>query len=299
MNILAAISFMAFPCAPPRAMKDEGYIDTLYSISHADVYTSTRRFVNPYAAMPSMHQGYSLLFSLTIVIMLRSEILASRTESDDDDSDAGLVSEKTADSRFATVRAYFAEIMRRYNRYHLLSSETRQSERKLFLISLLPIVLLAYPIFMFVVIVGTGNHFVLDAIAGAGAFALACLFFPFVARALVWIECHVIRRAFVAMTKFSERIIGAKTRDIEMGDVKEGEMSEEKKRVFGGIVPTCGNSVKILCEYVILSFTFIVIYIPIKIKKKKKKKGFWRHSTQLRKKRKNFLLIYNFILYVS
>jgi len=237
MNILAAISFMAFPCAPPRAMKDEGYIDTLYSISHADVYTSTRRFVNPYAAMPSMHQGYSLLFSLTIVIMLRSEILASRTESDDDDSDAGLVSEKTADSRFATVRAYFAEIMRRYNRYHLLSSETRQSERKLFLISLLPIVLLAYPIFMFVVIVGTGNHFVLDAIAGAGAFALACLFFPFVARALVWIECHVIRRAFVAMTKFSERIIGAKTRDIEMGDVKEGEMSEEKKGFLAASYP--------------------------------------------------------------
>lgn len=241
MNILAAISFIAFPCAPPRAIPEEGYIDTLYSISHADVYTSTRRFVNPYAAMPSMHQGYSLLFALTIVIMLRSEILASKAETaDDDDSEAGLVS-KTADtdSRLATVRAYISEVMQRYNRYHLLSRETRQNERKLFLISLLPIALLAYPVFMFVVIVGTGNHFVLDAIAGAAAFGLACLFFPFVVRAIEYVDAHVIRRASAALTRLSARIVGAKPHDIEMGNVKEGEepVSEEKKGFLSSSYP--------------------------------------------------------------
>lgn len=247
MNMLAAISFIAFPCAPPRAIPEEGYIDTLYSISHADVYTSTRRFVNPYAAMPSMHQGYSLLFAMTIVIMLRSEILASRTESDEDDidSEAGLVSKTadatTTDSRIATVRAYLSEIMQRYNRYHLLSRETRQNERKLFLISLLPIVLLAYPIFMFVVIVGTGNHFVLDAIAGAGAFGLAVLIFPIVAMAIEYVDTHVIRRASGALTQVSARIIGAKAGDIEMGNVEEmdgkGSLSEEKKGFLSSSYP--------------------------------------------------------------
>lgn len=232
MNMLAAISFIAFPCAPPRAIPDGGYIDTLYSISHADVYTSTRRFVNPYAAMPSMHQGYSLLFALTIVIMLRSEILASRTEDEDEDCGAGLVS-KTAEgdsSRLAATRAYFGEIMRRYSRYHLLSRETRHNDRKLFLISLLPIGLLAYPAFMFVVIVGTGNHFVLDALAGAGAFGLAVLIFPCVALGLAWVDANVVRRAAGALTRVSERIVGAKVSDIEMGGVKgEEEVSEEKK----------------------------------------------------------------------
>jgi hypothetical protein len=241
MNMLAAISFMAFPCAPPRALPEYGFIDTLYSISHADVYTSTRRFVNPYAAMPSMHQGYSLLFALTIVIMLRSEILAARTESDDDDdSEAGLVSktaDTTTDSRLATMRAYLSEAMRRYNRYHLLSRETRQNERKLFLISLLPIALLAYPAFMFVVIVGTGNHFVLDALAGAAAFCLACLIFPIVALAIDYVDVHFIRRASSALTQVSARIVGVKAKDIEMGDVKESEMSEEKKGFLSSSYP--------------------------------------------------------------
>lgn len=246
MNMLAAISFIAFPCAPPRAIPEEGFIDTLYSISHADVYTSTRRFVNPYAAMPSMHQGYSLLFAMTIVIMLRSEILASRTESDvdDDDSEAGLVSKTadttsttTTDSRLATMRAYLSDAMQRYNRYHLLSHETRQNERKLFLISLLPIALLAYPAFMFVVIVGTGNHFVLDALAGAAAMGLACLIFPIVALAIDYVDVHVVRRASNALTQVSARIVGVKAQDIEMGSVKEGEVSEEKKGFLSSSYP--------------------------------------------------------------
>jgi len=244
MNMLAAISFITFPCAPPRAIPEEGFIDTLYSISHADVYTSTRRFVNPYAAMPSMHQGYSLLFALTIVIMLRSEILASRTESDDDDDsvEAGLVA-KTADpvtdSRLATMRVYWSEIMRRYNSYHLLSRETRNDQRKLFLISLIPIGLLAYPLFMFVVIVGTGNHFVLDALAGAAAFGLSVLIFPIVAMAIQYVEAHVIRRASGALTQVSARILGAKTADIELGNVMEKEqaMSEEKKGFLSSAYP--------------------------------------------------------------
>jgi len=240
MNMLAAISFITYPCAPPRAIPDEGFIDTLYSISHADVYTSTRRFVNPYAAMPSMHQGYSLLFAMTVVIMLRSEILSSKTESDDDGSGAGLVTKTVDDdSRLNAVRAYFTEVMRRYNSYHVLSRETRQNERKLFLISMLPIGLLIYPLFMFVVIVGTGNHFVLDALAGAAAFGLACAIFPIVAFVLNWVDVHAVKRASAALTQVSARIVGVKVSDIEMGNVKEDEESvcDEKKGFLAASYP--------------------------------------------------------------
>jgi len=231
MNILAAISFISFPCAPPRQIPDGGYIDTLSQISHADVYTNTRRFVNPYAAMPSMHQGYSLLFALTICLMLRSEIFASATEPDDsDDETTSATSTKAdfddADSNRAALREYFAAIARRYRAYRMLSPETRRSPRKLQLIALLPFAVLAYPLFMFVVIVGTGNHFVLDAIAGACAFACACALFPIISRALVEFDRRVLSRVNAHMTQFSARLLREKGVDIEMGVKAEGE---EKK----------------------------------------------------------------------
>jgi hypothetical protein len=222
MNLLAAISFMAFPCAPPRYFADQGYTDTLQSVSKADVYSSTRRFVNPYAAMPSMHQGYSLLFALTIVIMLRSEIFASATEpSDSDDESASETTpDKTVDfedSRRAAVREYFADLARRYRAYRVLSPETRRSPRRLSLVALLPCALMAYPMFMFVVIVGTGNHFVLDALAGASAFAMACVLFPIVARVIAFVETHASAALTRVLTRMSVRVIGEKNVDIEMG----------------------------------------------------------------------------------
>ena len=54
MNILAAMSFMLYPCAPPRLFPELGYNDMLKDLGKTDVYTGTRRWVNPYAAMPSM-----------------------------------------------------------------------------------------------------------------------------------------------------------------------------------------------------------------------------------------------------
>jgi hypothetical protein len=232
MNILAAISFMAYPCAPPRYFTDLGYVDTLQSVSKTDVYSNTRRFVNPFAAMPSMHQGYSLLFALTIVIMLRSEIFASATEADDSDEESAPNSpvEKTLDfedSRRAAVREYFSDFARRYRAYRVLSPETRRSPRRLQLVALLPCVLIAYPMFMFVVIVGTGNHFTLDALAGASAFALACLLTPLVGRLIKLVDERIVQRASLALTQASVRMLGEKGVDIEMGGVK-GEKEEKQ-----------------------------------------------------------------------
>jgi len=232
MNILAAFSFMTFPCAPPRAIPDGGYVDTLLSISHADVYTSTRRFVNPYAAMPSMHQGYSLLFALTIALMLRSEIVHMRTENDEDDDDTSLMSSAPS-SRLGKARATVSGIFRRYQRYHLLSAETRGNEKRLFILSFVPFVFLAYPLFMFVVIVGTGNHFVLDALAGAAAFGLAALFFPFVARAIAWVNLHIVRKGTAwlqaSLNMLSAHILGQNT-DIEMGGMLDEKFEKDEKK---------------------------------------------------------------------
>jgi len=209
---------MSFPCAPPRMIPDAGYIDTLNSISHADVYSNTRRFVNPFAAMPSMHQGYSLLFAITVVIMLRSEILSSPSETNDDNDtdDTDTLLSKQSDSPhpfLTTLRLYMNHVS---TRYQLLARETRRDSRKLYLLSFLPFLLLLYPMFMFVVIVGTGNHFVLDAIAGAGAFSLAVLFFPFVSKALHWVS-QTSSHVYVQVMK--EKVV----EDVEMGVKKEEE----------------------------------------------------------------------------
>jgi hypothetical protein len=226
MNMIAACSFMAYPCAPPRSFPELGYKDSLLDVGKTDVYTGTRRFVNPYAAMPSMHQGYSLLFATTILIMLRSEILASGvTEPDEEEDD--IESGKLEDSNTSSIRSYFNQLKTRYEKYHILSRATRSDAKKLFYISLLPFAFLLYPLFMFVVIVSTGNHFVLDAIAGAIAMGLACLLYPFVLRGIMWVRAHVSKFVTLVLARVSEMVFGVK-QDVEL-EVKDTGKSEEKK----------------------------------------------------------------------
>jgi len=225
MNMIAACSFMAYPCAPPRVFPEMGFKDLLLQVGHTDVYKNTRRWVNPYAAMPSMHQGYSLLFAVTIVIMLRSEIIASRVEiaeEDEEDLEAGKLENPTG------FRALIQQLQARFNAYHVLSHATRSDAKKLFWISLLPFAFLIYPIFMFVVIVATGNHFVLDAIAGACAMGLAVAIYPIALRAILFVKATVLSTSKLFMACVSESIFGVK-QDIELGDVTKEKESEEKK----------------------------------------------------------------------
>lgn len=70
---LALVGFWAFPLAPPRLMPGKGFIDTVLvhhtwgsfsqgSLSHVS---------NQYAAMPSMHIGWSLWCGITIVTLAK------------------------------------------------------------------------------------------------------------------------------------------------------------------------------------------------------------------------------------
>jgi hypothetical protein len=226
MNIIAACSFMAYPCAPPRVFPEYGFIDLLLVIGKTDVYASTRRWVNPYAAMPSMHQGYSLLFAITIVIMLRSEILALAVEPDEEEDEELGASKLDFDSNTTGLRAMFSQMRTRYEQYRVLSRATRSNRKKLFYISLLPFAFLLYPLFMFFVIVGTGNHFVLDALAGAAAMGIATFIYPFVLAMIQMLRFYVVQFGTLLLSNFSGYVMGTKP-EIELGSVME--KNEEKK----------------------------------------------------------------------
>lgn len=158
MNFIACNIFMLFPCAPPRMM--EGFIDTLGVVSKVDVYTSTRRWVNPYAAMPSMHIGYSLLFSICTIQILRA-VIKNRSK-DNTAYEFECLEAGIADCTDTSGKGY-------YGSGRLLKFDY---------LSLLPFALLGYPIFMVFTIVATANHFILDAVAGACCCFTAIVLYP-------------------------------------------------------------------------------------------------------------------------
>ncbi len=61
------IAYLLFPTAPPRLMPELGYIDTL-ALRAAPAYQAQEvgLFVNPYAALPSLHVGWALLAGLAV-----------------------------------------------------------------------------------------------------------------------------------------------------------------------------------------------------------------------------------------
>jgi hypothetical protein len=61
---IALVVYFAFPLMPPRLLAEHGYefVDTLDKYTHiAYQADSTAAFVNPYAAMPSLHYGWAIL----------------------------------------------------------------------------------------------------------------------------------------------------------------------------------------------------------------------------------------------
>ncbi|MEY9488855.1 hypothetical protein RKD26_004649 [Streptomyces calvus] len=70
-TLLALIGFWLYPLAPPRLMPDLGIIDTVHGVqdfSKPDYGTLTA-LTNQYAAMPSLHFGWSLWCGLVIAII--------------------------------------------------------------------------------------------------------------------------------------------------------------------------------------------------------------------------------------
>jgi len=61
---IALVVYFAYPLMPPRLLAEHGYefVDTLEKYTHVSYQAdSTAAFVNPYAAMPSLHYGWAVL----------------------------------------------------------------------------------------------------------------------------------------------------------------------------------------------------------------------------------------------
>jgi hypothetical protein len=63
---VALVVHLALPVAPPRLFPQYGFVDTIHAIAHIDQDTgAVSLFVNPYAAVPSMHMCFSLLVGVS------------------------------------------------------------------------------------------------------------------------------------------------------------------------------------------------------------------------------------------
>ncbi|KID94180.1 integral membrane protein, partial [Metarhizium majus ARSEF 297] len=89
-NLLAFVVFTLWPCMPPRLLSDPGFdrdgaveakgfgfVDTVHSSDGQSSVWTTNRFCNQYAAMPSLHFGYSLLIGLTVATLPVSGVHAT------------------------------------------------------------------------------------------------------------------------------------------------------------------------------------------------------------------------------
>jgi hypothetical protein len=69
---LALIGYVGFPTAPPRMFPSHGFIDTITDFSNVNHNSSLAKvFINPYAAVPSMHCAFALMIGASGVMVSR------------------------------------------------------------------------------------------------------------------------------------------------------------------------------------------------------------------------------------
>jgi hypothetical protein len=74
---LALIVHLGFPVAPPRLFPQYGFVDTVQRYAHINQDVGAiSLFVNPYAAVPSMHMCFSLIVGATTIRLTRRPWLA-------------------------------------------------------------------------------------------------------------------------------------------------------------------------------------------------------------------------------
>ena len=69
---IALVGYTTYPTAPPRMFPELGFVDTINDYSNVNHDSSLAKiFINPYAAVPSMHCAYSMLIGATGVVVCR------------------------------------------------------------------------------------------------------------------------------------------------------------------------------------------------------------------------------------
>jgi membrane-associated phospholipid phosphatase len=70
--VLGLVCYMVFPVAPPRLVSGYGFVDTMLLYSQVSYQAqSLKPFVNPYAAMPSLHLGWAVLCGAGVFLVWR------------------------------------------------------------------------------------------------------------------------------------------------------------------------------------------------------------------------------------
>jgi membrane-associated phospholipid phosphatase len=70
---LALVGYTVFPTAPPRLLPEEGFVDTINAfagVGHDSALVEL--FVNPYAAIPSMHIAFALMIAIPGALICRN-----------------------------------------------------------------------------------------------------------------------------------------------------------------------------------------------------------------------------------
>ena len=63
----ALVLYWTFPVAPPRYLPEWGFVDTMQQYANLSYQAqSLRPFVNPFAAVPSLHVGWAMLFAIVL-----------------------------------------------------------------------------------------------------------------------------------------------------------------------------------------------------------------------------------------
>ncbi len=72
---IALVGYAFFPTAPPRMLVDEGFTDTLATFTSVEQDSNAvSLLVNKYAAVPSMHIGFSSMIAGSAVMLVRNPV---------------------------------------------------------------------------------------------------------------------------------------------------------------------------------------------------------------------------------
>jgi membrane-associated phospholipid phosphatase len=70
-DAIGLIGYLAYPTAPPRLLPGVGFTDTLNGAAVNHHTGAIASLANPYAAMPSLHTAYALIFGVSGVVLAR------------------------------------------------------------------------------------------------------------------------------------------------------------------------------------------------------------------------------------
>jgi membrane-associated phospholipid phosphatase len=69
---LAVVGYALYPTAPPRLFPEHGFVDTIVDFSNVNHDSAlVKVFINPYAAVPSMHCAFALMIGVTAARLSR------------------------------------------------------------------------------------------------------------------------------------------------------------------------------------------------------------------------------------